>query len=83
MHMSKLAKAVTTKRPTNVSLPSNLVAEAKRLGVNVSQACETGLLDRVRTSQKEEWQRENKEAIESWNKWIAKNGMPFDEFRHP
>jgi antitoxin CcdA len=81
--MNKPAKIVPPKRPTNVSLRVDMVAEAKRLGVNVSQACETGLLDQVRNAQKEEWQRENKEAIESWNKWIAENGMPYDEFRHP
>jgi antitoxin CcdA len=58
-----------------------MVDEAKRLGINVSQACETGLQEQVRKALGEEWKRENRQAIESWNKWIEKNGMPYDEYR--
>lgn len=81
--MNKPARFTAPKRATNVSLPADLVEEAKRLGVNLSQACEAGLSEQVRQSMKEEWKRENREAIESWNKWIAENGMPFDEYRQP
>ena len=58
-----------------------MVDEAKRLGINVSQAGETGLQEQVRKALGEEWRRENRQAIESWNKWIAENGMPYDEYR--
>jgi antitoxin CcdA len=79
--MNRPSKVTSAKRPTNISLPVDLVGEAKRLGINVSQACEMGLSEQVRSALKEEWQRENREAIESWNKWTAENGMPFDEYR--
>jgi antitoxin CcdA len=59
-----------------------MVEEAKRLGINVSQACETGLQEQVQKALGEEWKRENREAIASWNKWVAENGMPYDEYRH-
>jgi antitoxin CcdA len=79
--MNKLSKVSRPRRATNVSLSSDLVKEAKQLGINLSQACEAGLAEQVREAQKEEWKRENREAIESWNKWVADNGMPYDEYR--
>ena len=79
--MNKPSQFTAPRRPTNISLPSDMVDEAKRLGINVSQACETGLQEQVRKALGEEWKRENRQAIESWNKWIAENGMPYDECR--
>lgn len=79
--MNRLSRFTAPKRATNVSLPGDMVEEAKRLGINVSQACEIGLDEQVRKALGEEWKRENKEAIDSWNKWVAENGMPYDEYR--
>ena len=81
MHMNKPSRFNAPKRATNVSLPGDMVDEAKRLGINVSQACESGLQEQVRKALGEEWKRDNRQAIESWNKWVAENGMPYDEFR--
>lgn len=69
------------KRPTNLTLDSDLVDEAKRLGVNVSQACEAGLAATVLKELGEKWKRENREAIESWNKWVDENGLPLKKYR--
>jgi len=79
--MNKPSQFTAPRRPTNISLPSDMVDEAKRLSINVSQACETGLQEQVRKALGEEWKHENRQAIESWNKWIAENGMPYDEYR--
>ncbi len=79
--MNKPSRFSAAKKPTNVSLPADLVEEAKRLGINLSQACEAALSEQVSKAQGEAWKRENREAIEGWNKWIADNGMPYDEFR--
>jgi antitoxin CcdA len=79
--MNKPSRFSAPKKATNVSLPADLVEEAKRLGINMSQACEAGLSEQIRNAQKEEWKRENRDAIESWNKWVAENGMPYDEYR--
>jgi antitoxin CcdA len=79
--MNRLSRFTAPRRATNVSLPGDMVEEAKRLGINVSQACETGLQEQVQKALGEEWKRENREAIESWNKWVAENGMPYDEYR--
>ncbi len=81
MHMNRPSQLTALKKPTNISLPTDLVEEAKRLGINLSQACETGLYEQVRKARGEVWKLENRAAIENWNKWISENGMPYDEYR--
>ena len=48
-----------SRRPTNVTLPLGLVDEARRLGVNVSQACEARWQDRVAEARRQRagWRR--------------------------
>lgn len=79
--MNKLAKVDAAKRATNVTLSAALVDEAKALGVNLSQACEAGLARRVSETKAEHWKRENRAAIESWNKWTDENGLPLAKYR--
>ena len=44
MHaMPRPATAKATRRATNVTLPTDLLDQARGLGLNVSQACEGGL----------------------------------------
>ncbi len=73
--------SITGRRPTNVSLPGHLVEEAMALGINVSQACESGLEAALRNERERQWKADNKEAIESYNRWVAEHGLPLDEFR--
>jgi len=42
------ARAPKQRRATNVSLPIDLIEEARRLNINISQACESGLEQQVR-----------------------------------
>jgi antitoxin CcdA len=79
--MSQPSRFSAAKKPTNVSLPSGMVSEAKRLGINVSQACEAGLAKEVSKALGEEWKRENREAIESSNEYVRKHGLPLAKYR--
>ncbi|MBL0406266.1 type II toxin-antitoxin system CcdA family antitoxin [Microvirga aerilata] len=69
------------RRPTNVTLPDELVAEAKALQVNVSQACESGLARAVAEVRRARWLAENTQAIEDHNARIERDGLILDEFR--
>lgn len=69
------------KRPTNVSLSADLIEEAKRLNVNISQACERGLEEQVAKTRADQWLEENREAIEYWNGYVEKNGLPLARYR--
>lgn len=77
MRMATKAKSDTVpRRPTNVSLNAAAVLEAKALGINVSKACESGLLLEVKREREKRWQEENMPAIQAWNAWFAEHGLP-------
>ncbi len=69
------------KRATNVSLPENLLAEAKALKINISQAAEAGVAQAIAKARSELWLAENQEAIESSNAFVEKHGLPLTKYR--
>lgn len=69
------------KKPTNLTIDAELLAEAKELGVKLSRSAEAGLREAVRQAKSEAWKKENAEALESWNDWVEKNGIPLEEYR--
>ena len=73
--------ANATKKATNVSLAENLLAEAKELRINVSQAAESGVAMAVAQKRAEIWLKENWEAIQSSNDYVEKHGLPLEQFR--
>lgn len=68
-------------RATNVSLDAALVAEAKALGISISQASNRGLEHAVKTARAERWLEANTEALESSNAWLRANGLPLEKYR--
>ena len=75
------ADATAFRKPTNVSLDRQLVDEAKRLGINLSRACEEGLAARIRELKAQRWLDENREALLSSNAYVEKHGLPLARFR--
>jgi antitoxin CcdA len=69
------------RRATNVTLPETLVAQAKALKVNISQACEAGLAAQVKVAREKQWLEENREAIEYCNKYVEENGLTLERYR--
>jgi antitoxin CcdA len=69
------------RRPLNVSIDAALTAEARSLNLNVSRACEAGLSAAVAQARRDLWIDQNKDAMESWNDWIDKHGLPLAEHR--
>jgi antitoxin CcdA len=57
------------------------LAEAKELGINVSQAAESGVAMAVAQKRAEIWLKENWEAIQSSNDYVEKHGLPLEQFR--
>ncbi len=70
------AEKKVRRRPVNLTVREDLVAAAKELGINASQAAEQGLDAAVRTAREQAWLKENAEAIEAYNRWIEENGLP-------
>ena len=69
------------RRATNVSLDHDYVKEAKELGVNISQACERGLIETVIVARAARWLEENRDALDDWNHYVEKKGLPLEELR--
>ena len=69
------------RRPTNISLDSAMIEDAKELGINISRACEQGLSEEIRAERNRRWKEENREAIEGWNAWVEEHGLPLERFR--
>ena len=78
---SNAPRRPTTRRPTNVSLDPNLVTEAREMGVNVSRACESGLVLELKKAREAKWRTENADAIAGWNAWTRENGLPLEKYR--
>lgn len=73
--------ASAPKRATNVSLNSDLLEQAKALGINVSRACKRGLAEQIVELRDKRWLEENRAALESSNAYVEANGLPLAKHR--
>ncbi|RJF79334.1 post-segregation antitoxin CcdA [Azospirillum cavernae] len=73
--------ASAPKRATNVSLNSDLLEQAKALGVNVSRACERGLAAQITELREKRWLDENRAALASSNAYVEAHGLPLAKHR--
>ena len=73
--------AQAPKKATNVSLAETLLAQAKELRINVSQAAEAGVAKAVADKRAELWLAENQKAFDCWNAYVEKNGLPLAKYR--
>lgn len=71
----------SVRKAANVTLPETLLREAKEFGINVSQACERGLAETVARARAKAWLDNNLDALDDWNDYVERNGLPLAEFR--
>lgn len=69
------------KKPTNVSINSDLLEKSKGLNINLSATLEHALADRLKTEQRAQWLRENADAIQAYNQFVETNGTFSDSVR--
>ena len=70
-----------TRKPTNVSLPTDLLERARELDVNVSRASERGLREEVQAAEARLWAEKNADFIAEMNARIERDGLPLEEYR--
>jgi len=70
------------RKPTNVTLDEVLLAEAKALRINISQAAEAGLARAVAERRAAQWLDENRGALDSSNSYVELHGLPLAQFRN-
>lgn len=69
------------RKPTNLSLDSALLKEAKALGINVSRSAEAGIAEAVKRHKQEKWLKESAKALASSNAYVEANGLPLARHR--
>ncbi len=69
------------KKPTNLSVNSDLLIKAKDLKINLSATLEAALEVKVRSSARKKWLKENKKALTSLNELTEDNGLFSDSYR--
>lgn len=69
------------KRPTNLSINSDLLQQARKLDINLSAVLEQTLAEKVRAEQARRWRDENKQAVQQYNALVEDKGMFSDTLR--
>lgn len=69
------------RRATNLSLSADVLAEAKGLGINISQACDEFLRDLVRKERAKRWKQDNAEFIQEYNRIVDAEGLPLAKWK--
>ncbi len=69
------------KKPTNLSVNSDLLNKAKALKINLSATLEAALLNELKADRRELWLAENKEALDACNNLADTHGLFADKHR--
>jgi antitoxin CcdA len=70
------------KRAVNLFVDTELLDEARRLRINISDALERRLRMIVKAEQERRWLEENRQAIESINAFIDRHGLVASRLRY-
>ena len=79
--MSELYDHKAPKKPTNLSINSDLLNKSKSLNINLSATLEQALNEILALEAAEEWKKQNAGAISAYNNFIEQNGCFGDEER--
>lgn len=79
--MSHTYNAQAPKKPTYVSINSDLLEKARSLNINLSATLEQALAEQLRNEQRAQWLRENAYAIKAYNQFVETSGTFSDSVR--
>jgi len=66
------------KRAVNLFVDAELLDEARRMNINISETLELRLRGLVRAERERRWLQENQEAIAHYNRRVAEHGLLSD-----
>ena len=69
------------KKPTNLSINSDLLKKARESEINLSAALEQALITQLKAKQAQQWLEQNKNAITAYNKSVDEHGVFGDGLR--
>jgi antitoxin CcdA len=71
----------STKRAVNLTLSSEAIDLAKKLGINMSQTVDAWFSQEMKRQYWEQWREENREAFAAYNARIEQEGLPLAKYR--
>ena len=80
--MPRIFDENAAKKPTNLSVNSDLLSKARKQKINLSATLEHALESKLRKTERENWLKDNKSAIDSLNDLVEKNGLFSDKYRN-
>ncbi len=69
------------KQSANLSIRSDLLNRAKQRNINLSKTLEESLEQLLKARDREEWLKDNREAIEAANNYVEGKGLWSDGLR--
>jgi antitoxin CcdA len=77
-----MSERPTRKRAVNLFIDADLLDEAKRLEINISDTLDRRLRAIVKAEQEKRWLQENSAAINSINNFIERHGLLASRLRY-
>lgn len=79
--MAELYDHNAPKKPTNLSINSDLLKRSKALNINLSATLEQALNEILASKAEAEWKRKNAAAISAYNDFVDENSCFSDDLR--
>lgn len=79
--MIPLYNTSAQKRPTNLSINSDLLNKAKQLDINLSATLEQALAEKLRLQLQQIWHEQNRESTAAYNDRVEMEGVFSDGLR--
>ena len=80
-NMAHVFDPKAVKKPTNLSVNSDLLLRARKMKINLSATLEKALIAEIKNAEKEKWLKRNKKAISALNNLAEQKGLFSDSFR--
>jgi antitoxin CcdA len=69
------------KKAVNLTIDAGLAAEARAFGTNLSATLEKALHQEHRDKRSAKWRKDNRVAVEAWNKLVDEDGLWIEKYR--
>ena len=79
--MEPLYDTDAPKKPTNLTVNSDLLKKSRALNINLSAALEKALREQLADHAAGQWARQNHNAIKAYNAFVEENGCFGDDYR--
>ena len=79
--MESLYDRQAPKKPTDLSINSDLLNRARSLNINLSATLESSLKQILAEKKAEQWKLENRSAIRAYNNFVEESGCFSDDYR--